>query len=42
MYKKVQAEPTKASLFELIDQKFFECETRLRDHLTSLITPYVK
>ena len=43
MYKKEpSAEPTQATLYELIDQKFFSCETRLREHLTTLITPYVK
>jgi division protein CdvB (Snf7/Vps24/ESCRT-III family) len=43
MYKKEpSAEPTQATLYELIDQKFFLCETRLREHLTTLITPYVK
>lgn len=42
MHKKDHAEPTQATLNEYIDQKFFVCETRLREHLTSLITPYVK
>ena len=33
---------TKASVAELIEHKFFQCETRLRDHMMDMILPYVK
>ena len=33
---------TEATLLELIEQKFFSCETRIRESLMQLITPYKK
>lgn len=33
---------TKASVAELIEHKFFQCETRLRDNMMEMILPYVK
>ncbi len=35
-------ELTKASVVELIELKFFECETRLRESMMEMILPYVK
>jgi hypothetical protein len=33
---------TKASVAELIEHKFFQCETRLRDSMMEMILPYVR
>ncbi len=33
---------TEATLLELIEQKFFSCETRIRENLMQLMTPYKK
>jgi len=33
---------TTANFLELIEQKFFACETRIRDQVMQLVTPYKK
>ena len=38
---KEDSNPTKASIAEAIELRFFHCESRLRDHLTRMVNPYV-